>query len=384
METKENNESMGSALLIYMILMVLLITLAPFRFHWPSKIHFLWAYNPKDHIYNIFLFIPLGFLIRISTKNKHRFYWRELLFGGLLSLLIEITQSFIKGRTTTGHDIIANGLGALIGAFLCDHSASIMRENISTQVPIWQMPLMIIIFLLTPLTWLTHVSSDMQPAHLFLLLPLGIFGSGIIHSIYIERIDPTGKNPGRYIIFASIWFLIATFSAALQYFKQTTVIWVIMAGVIFLQFMFRDKTIRSDRRFEVKTLKRLMPIYLIYLLALMLWGTNHDSAGVAGAGFSKMDAKLSLVNAFHVVECFSAFTLFGYVIVQLRGRKKGSSVQSFLITILLSTLLIFLPAVINGKAEMTLPHLLINAFLLAGSLYGGLIYMLQVALIKKH
>lgn len=66
---------------------------------------------------NIFLFIPFGFLCPMISRSYARLS-RTVLTGIGLSLIIELLQLFTLYRATDINDIIANGLGAILGC-LC-------------------------------------------------------------------------------------------------------------------------------------------------------------------------------------------------------------------------------------------------------------------------
>ena len=67
--TNQKQFVLSYALLMYMVGVVLLITLIPFHFHIPQRILISWASDFNDSITNIFLFLPLGFLFRLSRRN---------------------------------------------------------------------------------------------------------------------------------------------------------------------------------------------------------------------------------------------------------------------------------------------------------------------------
>lgn len=64
-----------------------------------------------DFLENILLFLPLGAALAV---RRYRL-WSSVLFGGLLSLAIEIAQFVVPGRDPSLQDIICNTLGTFIG-----------------------------------------------------------------------------------------------------------------------------------------------------------------------------------------------------------------------------------------------------------------------------
>ena len=71
--------------------------------------------SPKTSLLNILLFIPLGiFLPMLWKENYNNKFSKVLIFGFLLSLIIEILQIFTF-RLTDINDLITNTLGTVIG-----------------------------------------------------------------------------------------------------------------------------------------------------------------------------------------------------------------------------------------------------------------------------
>lgn len=68
-------------------------------------------------IENIFLFIPLGFLVPL-VFNKVRTFWRCIPIGFLLSICIEVTQLLTKRGFCQLDDVTMNTLGCMIGFLL--------------------------------------------------------------------------------------------------------------------------------------------------------------------------------------------------------------------------------------------------------------------------
>jgi glycopeptide antibiotics resistance protein len=70
-------------------------------------------YIVVNHIGNIILFMPLGYML--SVKWPHLTTQKILLIGCLASLSIELTQLLIPNRCTDIDDIILNTLGTWLG-----------------------------------------------------------------------------------------------------------------------------------------------------------------------------------------------------------------------------------------------------------------------------
>ena len=77
----------------------------------------------------------------------------------------------------------------------------------------------------------------------------------------------------------------------------------------------------KDRRFERRTLKRVFPLFAVYLLLLAVWfpfnafGTWHGFFG-----FTDRITDTSMYSLYPRVEYLAAFTVLGYLIAEWRGR----------------------------------------------------------------
>ena len=83
-----------------------------FRYDWPVAP--AWA-RPEHYGYllNILLFVPMGALAVVITRRP---WWLVTLAAALASSAIEIVQSLYLTRFGDPNDVVANTLGALIGA----------------------------------------------------------------------------------------------------------------------------------------------------------------------------------------------------------------------------------------------------------------------------
>lgn len=60
---------LGTALLVYMVGVILIVTLLPFHFEWPQRWQVSVGDDPYDAVLNVLLFVPLGFLYRMVTPR---------------------------------------------------------------------------------------------------------------------------------------------------------------------------------------------------------------------------------------------------------------------------------------------------------------------------
>ena len=82
----------------------------------------------KEHYLNVTLFIPLGMLVWMVLKRKQ--WWRALVLGCAVSLLIEIMQLVMKRGMCELDDVMHNTLGCMIGYGLVKVFASFRKQSI--------------------------------------------------------------------------------------------------------------------------------------------------------------------------------------------------------------------------------------------------------------
>ena len=86
----------GGYLLGYLLVVTAVITLAPFRFAGPVEPRVAWLVNPGDVVANVLLFVPLGFLYRISAHPAARpGHWPTIGAALLVSATLETLQIFL-------------------------------------------------------------------------------------------------------------------------------------------------------------------------------------------------------------------------------------------------------------------------------------------------
>ncbi len=106
------------------------LRLTPFDFVWNSRVPWerlsLAPLTLRDVPLNVLLFVPLGFGLA-GLKSVHRLHRSHRLGNGIceicglllfLSIILEAAQLFLPARAPSLADVVANGLGALLGAGL--------------------------------------------------------------------------------------------------------------------------------------------------------------------------------------------------------------------------------------------------------------------------
>lgn len=84
---------------------------------WSWKV--IWKYRDwtllKENLLNCILLFPAGVLLPIIANHKVKWYW-ALLFGVLVSAVIEISQLIFMCGLFEWDDMIHNGLGCMMGS----------------------------------------------------------------------------------------------------------------------------------------------------------------------------------------------------------------------------------------------------------------------------
>jgi glycopeptide antibiotics resistance protein len=378
--------TLGTALLVYMVFMVFLITLFPFDFRIPAKIQIKILTNLADFMANIVLFIPIGFLFKLSRRpGKDALCLNPLFLGFLLSISIEFTQLFIPGRYTQLSDVFTNGLGAWLGAILFVLLKAQLGGERAGKLFSLELPLMNLVYLLIPLMWLNGLSIGKEAARLWLLLLLGLLGTGVLCSISIYRFRNTGAlSFAKLSFFVMSWFIVATLPVLLK-FPIPIAVFTIGLGIVARIIAGISKANKKDdRRLELPTLKRILPLFVLYLLLLVIWPTTLPiSAWLFNTDFQELVFNKRVVFTFRFIEFIAAFTLLGYMIAEMRGRKNefaGKTLGWIFFTALICSIII---ETIRGYPPLLMSTMLEFVFIIAAGLYGGIIYRLQLAAIQR-
>ncbi|MEG4801378.1 VanZ family protein [Microcoleus sp. ARI1-A1] len=149
----------------YISLVLVLLALNPFRFHWFVATHGWSSYfSAVDFCQNVLLFFPLGVVLHHTFRLPH--IW-IVFYGALLSSAIEIAQLSLIERNTNFYDILSNSCGTLVGSLFYRYAVSEKnRGSIGISLA----------FMLMPLCWVTAMRSATQDISAWLVMPSAIAG----------------------------------------------------------------------------------------------------------------------------------------------------------------------------------------------------------------
>lgn len=379
--------TLGYGLLSYMCIMVVVLTLVPFDFRVPDTIRLSLMPNFTDFTGNIILFVPIGFLFRLSRgKNKDSFCLRAIVFGVLLSLAIESVQVFVSGRYPQLSDIITNGLGTWLGAILFMVLKRQLIEKQPFRVFALELPLMNLIYLLIPLIWLNGLATGKEGSRLSLLFFLALLGVGVLLWIYKSRFRPAqGLSPNKLSLFAMGWFFTAAIPAMFNFPRQILAFGILIGLLVQIPARRARKAKPAERRFELPALKLLLPLYAVYLLLLAVWPTTLPiERWQFNINFEQLAFNEKIVFIFRFAENIAAFTLLGYMVAEMRGRKNEAAEKTLGWTFFISIAAAIFIQVLKTYPALNRISILPIIIITAASLYGAVIYRLQLSAIEHR
>ncbi len=377
--------SLSLALLTYLVSIIALVTLLPFRFEWPDRLQIFFVEGVFDVIANFDLFLPLGFLYQLhQPRQDDRWCIRPLRFGLVMSLSIEIIQLFMPGRYSSPVDILINGMGVWIGAMLYHRARQPLHQYMVNQLAL-AIPLMNLFYLLLPLLWLNSLTIGADASRLWLLPLLGLCGVMALTASWTRRLQPAvGWSPSLLMLIVFLWFAVGSLPAWPKHpgFLLLCSIGLLLTTRLLLALPW--STHEDERRFEALTLGRIWPFYMTYLILLALcpwpWLPQPWRAGV---GFAALIDIPGVIPTLRVVTDMAAFTLFGYMVAESRGRQNEALRQTvrwlFAYSILVAGGLEGLRG-FHPHHSASLAHVTLAT---AAALYGGIIYRLQLTSVRR-
>ena len=274
-------ERLGLATLGYVAVTTLVITLAPFRFTLPAHGLF-YEWTVFDLIMNVVMFLPLGFLFRVTRPRGSKNAWyMAIVMGAVLSACIETAQLFEQARYSSFFDVGTNTLGAAVGSLLFTIMSRRLRLNATAVSTLaLELPLMGLVYLLVPLLWLVGLASS-GTERTWLLLPLAAFGGAILGAVHGGYLKPAQRTGISGLLAASgSWFIVASVPGGRHNPTVIVVGTLVAMGVAYTQSLAtaRARRINAQRRFELPTLRLVLPLFALYLALGSLWPlTGRDS-----------------------------------------------------------------------------------------------------------
>ncbi|MDQ6612110.1 MAG: VanZ family protein, partial [Gemmatimonadota bacterium] len=376
-------ERLGYATLAYAVASVLVITLAPFRFH-ARPVHGLFSeWTWFDIITNIVMFLPLGFLFRVTRPRNSRTTWfTPVLLGALLSGCIEFSQLFELSRYSSFIDVATNTAGAGLGSLVYTLFSRRLRVGADTiSIMALELPLMGLVYLSVPLLWLVGLSAAGTDG-VWLMLPIAAFGGSILGSVHGAYMQPTQRVRLTTILLSSgVWFIVASIPGGRHEPAVMVAGTAVAVGAAWLRSIATSRTrlLSGPFRFELPTLRRVMPLFAAYLALSALWPLNAAGAVWHGGWelFPAITTGLSQQQIFRALEFCAAFTVVGYLIAEFHGRSNGAYTAVLGRVIVWGGALALMLEIARGWHEELGASVLMAALAITATVFGGWLYHLQ-------
>lgn len=319
--------SLATAWLGYLTLVTLLVTLAPYEFREPHRVVISLGINAEDVLANVLLFVPLGFLTRLTLGPRLGNPAIVFGLGFVLSGMIESGQIFLPGRFPSPVDVATNSCGAFLGAVLLEgiEPRIQLTPGVVDRLAL-ELPMMGLLYLLVPLLWVSSFAGRSQPGRWALTVFIGFIGAAVLSALYRHRFGPAGAISvvGTALV-AALGFLVG----ALPGFVVNPVLLALSTtAVAFATLLFAlipGQDAGADRRFEGASLNRIIPAFLVYLLFLAVWPPAlHSWRWPPEWGLVPELEHVSTEHVMSLLEYIAGFTLLGYALAEQRGRREES------------------------------------------------------------
>lgn len=312
------------ALLGYFVLVTAVITLSPFDFSL-RRFRVSLALVPTDIVANIALFLPLGFLGRGLTDGSAKGGRRVVWIAAVCSLLIEVSQLFLRRRYAGPIDVVSNTAGAWLGVVARDwiERWALWHPRLVGRIGL-DVPLVGLLYLLVPQLWLSSVGLIEDPRRSVTTLLLGCAGSIVLVALHRNRWQ-SGVRVATHVVppLAVLWFMTGALPAATA--SPITFGALGLTVALLTAWLVRQAQSSNEPRFEIATLRRFVPVFAVYLVVTALWPPFRSAVPWHGALlFENRLNGAGVVDVLLLLEQVGGFTLLGYAVAEWRGRRELS------------------------------------------------------------
>jgi hypothetical protein len=375
---------LGRALLGYLAFLIAVTTLAPFHFVAVAPTVPAVTGDPVALVLGVLLFLPLGYVHQFTRPRGAPVDWARLLaLGAGLSLAVLTARLWIPGRPPALVEAGANIFGTLVGGWGYHRIFRMVRASQAVKQLALELPLVAVLYLMVPVLALVGLgTAPDQPLRACLVVPLAAIAGAIVGGVRAGygsagRRAPSDALPPSALAWLGVALLPSmlrqplVLAAALPAFVGAERWW---AGVI----QRRIDGPGTDQRFELPTLRVVVPVFAAYLVVTSLWPlTGWQGAWASAIPLFPGGVEALSSQLFQVVERVAAFTLAGYLVAEMLGRRATT----------LGSAAPWILAVVGGWAVATevargfLPgqvsSWLMPVLLLVAALFGARVYQLQ-------
>ena len=371
--SNQTGQRLSAAVLGYIVLLIFLLTWNPFYLAPPEDLNLSLRVGPRDAIRNIILFLPVGFLYRLTRGSQ----LGALLLGLAISAIAEMGQLFMPARTPSFVDLSTNTLGAWMGAILHDLVATriAMSPRLVGRLAL-EVPLMGLLYLLVPLLWVNRLITDDASRWLLTAL-IGVCGAIVLSDTFQQWWGSPGfRSLGRVAFAAALWFFVGM-GPSLP--SQPLLGLASLGGIAILTAALSAiPRPAADHRFERATLLRLLPIFIIYLFLSALWSLSQPLTAWHGIfGLTDQVVIDDVRINFRLLEHLAAFTVLGYIAAEWRGRAERQWRRDLPQILLIAVASALILEVLVGFQVGPGASLLRAMLAILGASFGSLMYHLQ-------
>ncbi len=372
---------LGRAVLGYLALVTSIITMAPFRFQWTPAHGLTDIWNWSDLIMNVLMFVPFGFVYQLTRPRGAPPDWpRVVVLGAAVSGTIETLQLFSPTRFSSLLDLATNTAGAALGAWAFVRLARRLEDDTAVQSLALELPLMGLVYQLIPLCWLIGLGSDGGARRIF-VLPVAAFAGAILGTVHAAYLAPDRHLDRRWLVAMALgWVIVAVVPGARGDVDLICAALTLTVGIALMRSIAttRDRAVDAHRRFELPTLRLVLPLFAAYLALSSLWPL--DAATPVWhwiVALAPSQVELTQPVVYRLLEHVAAFTLAGYVIAEFHGREARGLRDAAPRVALWAGGISLLLEVARGWYPEIGASVLLWLFTVIAALFGGWLYLLQ-------
>jgi hypothetical protein len=311
---------LGLAVAGYLALVILVVTLVPFRFAVPDRIVLTGFTGPGDLVANVGFFWPLGFVLAFAGER------RALQLGFLLSVSVEVTQLFLPGRFPSLLDVATNTLGAGLGGATCGLVRSALaRRADAGGVLALDLPLAGLLYLFIPLLWLSGLASTGDPSRRWLALVVGLAGVVVLAAIDRHLLAPRRTPRWAMPVGSALWFGLGLLPGWYAEPGFVALASVGAGGLVALLARVLETVEPAGRRYEVPAVRRAGAVLLVFLVLAALWPIGSLTAGWRGGLGLAWPGGAGQVAILRFLELLAGTAVAGYGFAEARGRRPESA-----------------------------------------------------------
>jgi glycopeptide antibiotics resistance protein len=315
---------LGRAVLGYLALITSIITMAPFRLQWTPAHGVSGVWNWSDLVMNVLMFVPFGFVYQLTRPRGAPPDWpRVVVLGAMLSGTIETLQLFSPTRYTSLLDLATNTAGAALGAWLFARVARRLEDDTAVQSLALELPLMGLVYQLIPLCWLIGLGSEGGTRRIF-VLPIAACAGAILGTVHAAYLAPERHQSRRWLVAMALgWVIVAVVPGALGDLDLICAGALLTVGIALARSITirRGLSTEANRRFELPTLRLVLPLFAVYVALSALWPLSAPTpAWQWGVALTPLQIEPTQSGMYRLLEHVAAFTLIGYMIAEVHGR----------------------------------------------------------------